>query len=75
MIDWGSWKLPRAASSSLAAESQAASKTADSLVCAAAFWKLIWSPYLALQDNNMAKLQHTPKMVINATAIYDLLVK
>ena len=75
LIDWGSWKLPRAASSSLAAESQAASKTGDSLLCAAAFWKLIWSPYLALQDNNMAKLQHTPKMVINATAIYDLLVK
>ena len=75
LIDWRSWKLPRVARSSLAAESQAASETADSLLYAAAFWKLIWSPYLALQDSNMAKLQHPPKMVIDAKALYDLLVK
>ena len=41
LIDWRSWKLPRVARSSLAAESQAASEAADAMLYASMFWKLM----------------------------------
>ena len=75
LIDWRSWKLPRVARSSLAAESQAASEASDALLYTSAFWKLIWSPFLALEDSKTPKLKHPPRLVVDAKALYDLLVK
>ena len=75
LVDWRSWKLPRVARSSLAAESQAASEAADALLYVSTFWKLIWSPYLALDDAETPKLHHSPRLVTDAKALYDLLIK
>ena len=75
LVDWRSWKLPRVARSSLAAESQAASEAADALLYVSTFWKLIWSPYLALDDAETPKLRHSPRLVTDAKALYDLLIK
>jgi len=74
-VDWRSWKLPRVARSSLAAESQAASEASDALLYAAVFWKLIWSPHLALEDSHTPKLAHSPRLIVDAKALYDLLTK
>ena len=75
LLDWRSWKLPRVARSSLAAESQAASEAADAMLYASTFWKLIWSPYLALEDPSTPMLKHSPCLVTDAKALYDLLIK
>ena len=75
LVDWRSWKLPRVARSSLAAESQAASEASDALLYAAVFWKLIWSPHLALEDSHTPKLAHSPRLIVDAKALYDLLTK
>ena len=75
LIDWRSWKLPRVARSSLAAESQAASEASDALLYTSVFWKLIWSPFLALEDSKTPKLKHPPRLVVDAKALYDLLVR
>ena len=75
IVDWRSWKLPRVARSSLAAESQAASEASDALLYAAVFWKLIWSPHLALEDSHTPKLAHSPRLIVDAKALYDLLTK
>ena len=75
LLDWRSWKLPRVARSGLAAESQAASEAADAMLYASTFWKLIWSPYLALEDPSTPMLKHSPCLVTDAKALYDLLIK
>ena len=75
LVDWRSWKLPRVARSSLAAQSQAASEASDALLYAAVFWKLIWSPYLALENSRTPKLAHSPRLIVDAKALYDLLTK
>ena len=69
MIDWRSWKLPRIARSSLAAESQAAGECADALLYVSTFWKL------PLDAPSTATLPVAPAMIIDAKALYDLLVK
>ena len=48
VLDWRSWKLARVSRSTLAAESQAASEAADSLLFTTTFWNLIWRPWLPL---------------------------
>ena len=75
VIDWRSWKLARIARSTLAAESQAASEAADSLLFASTFWNLIWKPWLPLDQVETARLVHAPKLVVDAKALYDLLTK
>ena len=75
MIDWRSWKLPRVARSSLAAESQAAGECADALPYVSTFWKLIWIPNLPLDAPSTATLPVAPAMIIDAKALYGLLVK
>eukprot|EP00435_Cladocopium_sp_Y103_P007119 s2224_g2.t1 len=75
IIDWRSWKLTRVARSTLAAESQAASEAADALLFASTFWKLIWSPWLPLDDIKTAQLPNPPKLVVDAKALFDILVK
>ena len=75
ILDWRSWKLARVARSSLSAESQAASESADALLFTCLFWNLIFHPYLPLEDSSSAQLQHRPAHVIDAKALYDLLTK
>ena len=59
----------------MAAESQAASEASDALLYTTVFWKLIWSPFLALEDSKTPKLKRPPKLVVDAKALDDLLVK
>ena len=75
LIDWRSWKLPRIARSSLSAESQACSECADSLLFACSFWKLFWLPELYVDNLSTPTLPHPPSLVIDAKALYDLLIK
>lgn len=74
-MDWRSWKLARVARSSLSAESQAASESADALLFTCLFWNLVFHPHLPLEESSSAQLQHRPAQVIDAKALYDLLTK
>ena len=75
LIDWRSWKLARVARSSLSAESQATAEAADSLLFACLFWRLIFNPQLPIDQDTSAQLRHQPAHVIDAKALYDLLIK
>ena len=68
VLDWRSWKLARVARSSLSAESQTASESADALLLTCLFWNVIFHPYLPLEDSTSAQLQHRPAHVIDAKA-------
>ena len=75
VIDWRSWKLARVSRSTLAAESQAASEAADALLFVTTFWQLVWKPWLPLDDLKTAQITNSPKLVVDAKALYDLLIK
>ena len=75
VVDWRSWKLARISRSTLAAESQAASEAADSLLFTCTFWNLIWKPWLVLNDLQTPKMPVEPALIVDAKALYDLLVK
>ena len=75
ILDWRSWKLARIARSTLAAESQAASKASDALLFASTFWNLIWKPCMPLDGVETARMPNNPKLVIDAKALYDLLIR
>ena len=75
LVDWRSWKLARVARSSLSAESQATAEAADALLFACLFWRLIFNPSLPIDHDTSAQLLHPPAHVVDAKALYDLLVK
>ena len=75
LIDWRSWKLARVARSSLSAESQATAEGADALLFTCWFWRLIFNPGLPLDQDASAQLPHPPSHVVDAKALYDLLIK
>ena len=75
VIDWRSWKLARIARSTLAAESQAASDAADALLFASTFWNLLWLPWLPLDQVETPRMPNSPKLVVDAKALYDQLVR
>ena len=75
LIDWRSWKLARVARSSLSAESQATAEAADALLFACLFWRLIFNPQLPIDKDTSAQLTHPPAHVVDAKALYDLLIK
>ena len=75
VVDWRSWKLARISRSTLAAESQAASEASDSLLFTCALWNLIWKPWMVLNDLQTPKMPVEPALVVDAKALYDLLVK
>ena len=75
LMDWRSWKLARVARSTLSAESQAASEAADALLFATTFWTLIFKPWMPLDSLETPKLKHRPSLVVDAKALYDLLIK
>ena len=75
VIDWRSWKLARIARSTLSAKSQAASEAADALLFTNTFWSLIWRPWQPLDRVETAQLPNSPKLVVDAKALYDLLIR
>ena len=75
VIDWRSWKLARVSRSTLAAESQAAGEASDALLFATTFWRLIWSPWLQLDDPKTAQLPNQPKLIVDAKALFDFLAQ
>ena len=75
VLGWRSWKLARVSLSTLAAESQAASEAADSLLFTTTFWNLIWRPWLPLANLNTPKMKEEPHLIVDAKALYDLLSK
>ena len=75
VIDWRSWKLARVARSTLSAESQAASEAADALLFTNTFWSLLWRPWQPLDRVETARLAHSPKLVVDAKALYDMLIR
>ena len=75
IVDWRSWKLQRVARSTLCAESQAASEAADALLYTVTFWNLVWQPWLGLDTQEVTKMPLQPRLVVDAKALYDLLVK
>ena len=75
ILDWRSWKLPRVARSTLSAESQAASEAADSLMYTSLFWNMIFRALLPLDNIETGHLPNSPKLIVDAKALYDILVK
>lgn len=75
VLDWRSWKLARIARSTLSAEGQAASEAADSLLFTTTFWNLLWNPWLPLDAPTTAKMSVEPNLIVDAKALYDLLVR
>ena len=75
LIDWRSWKLARVARSSLSAESQPTAEAADALLFTCLFWRLIFNPQLPIDSDTSAQLRHPPAHVVDAKALYDLLIK
>ena len=75
VLDWRSWKLPRVARSTLSAESQAASEAANSLMYTSLFWNMIFRALLPLDSVETGHLANSPKLIVDAKALYDILVK
>jgi hypothetical protein len=50
-------------------------KGADSVVFTCTFWNLIWKPWLVLNDLQTPKMPVEPALIVDAKALYDLLVK
>ena len=57
------------------AESQGASEAADALLFASTFWNFIWFCWLVLDNVDTAKLPNAPRLVVDAKALCDLLIK
>ena len=71
ILDWRSFKLPRVARSSLAAESQAAGCAADATEFACRYFEHLLKPHLKLADLLQVKSSLQPTMVIDAIYVYD----
>ena len=63
------------ARSTLCAESQAASEAADALLYTSTFWNLVWSPQLLVDAPETSQMPVRPRLIVDAKALYDLLVK
>ena len=75
VIDWRSWKLAGIARSTLAAEFQASSEAADSLLFMSTFWNFIWRRWLPLDQVETTYLVNHLKLMVDAKALYNLLVR
>ena len=71
ILDWRSFKLPRVARSSLAAESQAAGCAADATEFACRFFEHLIKPQLKLADLLKTTSILQPTMVTDAKSVYD----
>eukprot|EP00439_Symbiodinium_sp_Y106_P023316 s10_g2.t2 len=75
VLDWRSFRLPRVARSTLSAEGQAAAEAADALYFTSLFLKAFFEPGLDLGLTTAAQLENQSALVVDAKALYDLLVK
>ncbi|CAE7928185.1 GIP [Symbiodinium necroappetens] len=75
VLDWRSFRLPRVARSTLSAEGQAAAEAADALYFTSLFLKAFFEPGLDLASPTAARLEHPSALVVDAKALYNLLVK
>ena len=75
VLDWRSFKLPRIARSTLSAESQAAAEAADAVYFASLFIKACLEPDMDLSSPQAARLRHESALVVDAKALYDLLIQ
>ena len=75
VLDWRSFRLPRVARSTLSAEGQAAAEAADALYFTSLFLKAFFEPGLDLASPTAAQLENQSALVVDAKALYDLLVK
>ena len=71
ILDWRSFKLPRVARSSLAAESQAAGCAADATEFACRYFEHLLKPHLKLADLLHVKSTLQPTMLTDAKSVYD----
>ena len=75
VLDWRSFKLPRVARSTLAAESQAASEAADCLHYTVCFYKALLDPDLKFNSKDAFLWPNKPALVVDAKCLYDLLAR
>ena len=72
VLDWRSFRLPRVARSSLAAEVQSAAQAVDSTEFVVRFWQMILNPNLSLKDTlAISDTSLTPTFITGAKALYD----
>ena len=71
ILDWRSFKLPRVARSSLAAESQAAGCASDATEFACRYFEHLLKPQLKLAELLQVKSSLQPTMVTDAKSVYD----
>ena len=74
LLDWRSFRLPRVARSTLAAEGQAAAEAADCLHFVITFWKALLDPgYKINSDEQCFRWKNESLLVIDAKCLYDIL--
>ena len=75
LLDWRSFKLPRVARSTLAAEGQAASEAADCLHFAVVFWKAMLDPEFRISEvkPETHRWWSPCALIVDAKCLYDLL--
>ena len=75
VLDWRSFKLNRVSRSTLSAEGQAASEAADAIYYTSLFLKGCLDPDLDMASATAAHLSHQSCLVVDAKALYDLLIQ
>ena len=72
ILDWRSFRLPRVARSSLAAEVQAAAQAVDSTEFVVRFWHMLLNPTTSLKDTlQISNPSLAPTPITDAKALYD----
>ena len=75
LLDWRSFKLPRVARSTLAAEGQAAAEAADCLHFTVVFWKAMLYPDFKISEVQPETYRWTAPcaLIVDAKCLFDLL--
>ena len=72
VLDWKSFRLPRVARSSLAAEVQSAAQAVDTTEFVVRFWHLIFNPYDSIRETlDVKNPTLAPIFVTDAKALFD----
>ena len=72
VMDWRSFKLPRVAQSSLAAEAQAAGQAVDATDFVVRYWHMLFNPTSTLKETlDCRQFSLAPTLITDAKALYD----
>ena len=71
VVDWRSFRTPRMARSSLAAEAQAGGQAADAVDFTCRYWEHPMNPKITLKDLLQMPSSLKPILVTDARALYD----